>query len=277
MKAVFVIYILCFLFRAVEYMIIRTDQSILGEAVLHKLTGILILAVSLNYFSLRWQDIGFTKRESGLYILYGLLLGVAVFALAYGAEWIVQSAAGKSPVFDVYVSSYALTENRGRQAGLTFFAVCIAGNIINVLMEEGVFRGLFLKLLGIKYPFWKAVVISSLLFGVWHIAAPLRGFLDGDISAGGAAMAALTLVLAAGLTGAKCCLLARLTGSLWMPMADHFVNNTIVNLLHVVTVSGADEWMSLRITIAQTVSFIFVLTLYLWKKKHIYISSGPVI
>ena len=47
-----------------------------------------------------------------------------------------------------------------------------------------------------------------------------------------------------------------------MAMGDHFVNNTIVNILHVISTSGTDELMILRISIAQSVSFIIVLIWY---------------
>ena len=50
-----------------------------------------------------------------------------------------------------------------------------------------------------------------------------------------------------------------MSGSIYMSMGDHFFNNTIVNLLHVVTNTGADEMMTVRIFIAQSLSFVLVL------------------
>ncbi|MEA4971036.1 MAG: CPBP family intramembrane glutamic endopeptidase [Candidatus Pelethousia sp.] len=243
-------------------MLLRTDQSIFGEAFVHKLAGILVLALAVRYYSFTWPQVGFSGLSAWKKALYGLLLGAGVFAVAYGTEYLIQTAAGKAPSLQVYVTSYAVTGNQGKETGLMFFAFCIVGNIINVVMEEGVFRGLFIRLLETRYSFIKALVLSSLLFGLWHIAAPVRSLLDGEISILGAAMYALMLVITAGLTGAKVCLLAKMTGSLWMPMADHFVNNTIVNILHVVTLSGADELQTMRIAAAQTISFLVVLLLY---------------
>lgn len=80
----------------------------------------------------------------------------------------------------------------------------------------------------------------------------------------GALLSALILILTTGITGAKFCLLTKSTGSLWLPMADHFFNNTIINILHIVTDSGTDELQVFRISIAQTVSFLIVLYIY-WK------------
>ena len=54
-----------------------------------------------------------------------------------------------------------------------------------------------------------------------------------------------------------------MTNNLYMAMGDHFVNNTIVNILHVVSKTGADELQFVRITVAQTLSFIIVLVYYL--------------
>ncbi len=262
-RSILLIYCTCFVFRAIEYMFIRTDQSLFGEAFIHKLIGILILALAIRYFAFRWPEVGLTVRDAWKKVLYGLLLGLSVFFVAYGTEFLIQHFAGNAPSLQVYVTSYAIDGNQGKQLGLLFFVFCIVGNIINVAMEEGVFRGLFVKLMETRHSFLKAMILSSVLFGFWHIAAPVRSLLDGDISAAGAAISILSLVLASGITGAKFCLLTKITGSLWMAMADHFVNNTIVNMLHIVTASGADELQVVRISIAQAVSFIVVLVLFL--------------
>lgn len=261
-KSILIIYFLCFIFRWIEYIFIRTDQSIFGEAFIHKLIGIIILGSALRYFTLSWSEIGFKDNSVVKYTFYGFLLGVLVFILAYGIELIIHMSKGNNPVLEFYVTSYGIDGNLGRQTGLMFFAFCIIGNIINVVMEEGLFRGLFIKIGEDKYAFIKIAIFTSILFGIWHIAAPLRSLLDGDRSVTGAIMYSLMLIFTSGITGFKFALLLKITGSIWMPMADHFFNNTIINLLHLITISGADELQMLRITIAQTVSFIIVLFIY---------------
>ncbi len=261
---ILVLYAACWVLRALEYMVLRTDQTFWGEAFVHKLGGILILALALQYFALRWREIGLVKKSMLKNLLLGLLLGAVSYSVAYGAELLVQMMTGNAPSLQGYVTGYTIDGNRGRETGFIFVALCVIGNIINVVMEEGVFRGLFIRLSESRYSFLNAALFSSALFGLWHIAAPVRSLLDGEMGTAQAAITAAVLVLTTGITGLKFCLLTRLSGSLWTAMADHFLNNTIINTLHVVSASGADVLQVMRISIAQTLSFILVLVLY-WR------------
>ena len=263
------VYLLCYCFRLIEYMVIRTDRMVIGEAFIHKVMGIIILAVVLRYVGYRWREIGFAKDKALRYTLLGLLLGVAAFIIAYGAEMLIHLMNGNAPRLSVYISSYSITGNNVMQTNALFFAVCIAGNILNVIMEEGVFRGLFIKLFEKKTSFLIAMLCSSLLFGLWHLAAPLRALLDGDLQLNSFVMVSLMQVLLTSVVGLMLCLLVKVTGNIWTAMAVHFVNNFIVNILHVVTMSGADELQVIRLSVAQTLICVLVLFVYIRKKSYL--------
>lgn len=262
MPAVLLIYAVCFLFRVFDYFVLRTDQSFLGEAFVHKLIGIALLYVCAAFFKYKRNEIGYAKDNAAANTLKGLGFGLATFAIAYAVEILIVAVQGRFESLDLYVSAYAVDGNIGNQTAFVFFAICMIGNIINVVMEEGVFRGLFQKLLENKFSFLPAAVIASVLFGFWHIMAPVRSFYDGTMSTGGFIANTIMLVVTSTLVGFKFAMMTKLTGSLYMAMGDHFVNNTIVNMLHVVTDTGADELMVVRISIAQSVSFIAVLIWY---------------
>ena len=262
LSVVLIIYLICFMFRILEYFILRTDQTFWSEAFIHKLIGIAVLFVVIKHFDFTFKEIGFTKSKTILYILKGLAFGLVIFVLAYSAEILVLALHGNFKTLALYVSAYSIDGNIGHQTALVFFVFCIIGNIINVVMEEGMFRGLFPKLLEHKYTFIISAVIASVLFGMWHIMAPIRDYYDGTMSMSGFIANSVMLVITSALVGFKFAMITKLTGNLYMAMGDHFVNNTIVNILHVISITGTDELMILRISIAQSVSFIIVLIWY---------------
>ena len=262
LSVVLIIYLICFMFRILEYFILRTDRTFWGEAFIHKLIGIAVLFVVIKLFDFTFKEIGFAKGKTILCISKGLAFGLVIFVLAYSAEILVLALHGNFKTLALYVSAYSVDGNIGHQTALVFFAICIVGNIINVVMEEGMFRGLFPKLLEHKYTFIISAVIASVLFGMWHIMAPIRDYYDGTMSMSGFIANSVMLVITSALVGFKFAMITKLTGNLYMAMGDHFVNNTIVNILHVISTSGTDELMILRISIAQSVSFIIVLIWY---------------
>ena len=260
---ILLVYILCFVFRGFEYFVLRTDQTVWGEAFIHKLIGIMIFYAVAKIYGMNLKDIGFDKNSVLRNLFKGLGFGLSVFIVAYIVEILILVVQNKFTMIQIYVSAYAIDGNIGNQTTLIFFIICIIGNIINVIMEEGLFRGLFQKILEHKYSFIVSALISSSLFGIWHIMAPVRSYCDGMIEMSGLLANMIMLIVTSGIIGFKFCLLAKMTGSLYMSMSDHFVNNLIVNIFHVISDTGVDELQVVRIAVAQSLSFIIVLIYYM--------------
>lgn len=258
MLAVISVYFICFILRFMEYFLLRTDETFWGEAFIHKLLGIVILFAALKVYRLKPAEIGFVKKDALRRLSEGMAFGLFVFVPAYSVEIFIHIMQGRFEALSVYVSAYSVTGTIGMQTGFLFFLICIAGNIINIIMEEGVFRGLFQKLLEKRYSFFLSAVIGSSLFGLWHIVAPVRSYYDGSLSRNGFIANTILLTTTSALVGFKFALMTKLTDSLYMAMGHHFINNVIVNMLHVVSDNGADTFMVVRIAIAQSISFIIV-------------------
>ena len=267
LTAVLAIYFICYGFRVFEYFILRTDKTWVGEAVVHKLTGIVMLFAALGFLRETLADIGLARKGGLRNIGKGLFFGIGVFIVAYAVEIMMAIAGGTFVSLQVYVSTYAVDQNLGHRTEWLFYIICIVGNMVYVFMEEGIFRGLFQKILEKKYSFMCSALIASILFGLWHIVGPIRNYFDGVSGVEGMIANAIMLTVTSALVGFKFALLTKMTGSLYMAMGDHFVNNTIVNILHVVSETGVDEMMFVRITIAQSVSFLLVLICYI-RREH---------
>ena len=87
------------------------------------------------------------------------------------------------------------------------------------VVEELLFRGVVLRGLMLRLPFWAAAVLSSLAFAVLHVQS--------------AGPAALLTVVAIGTLGLGLCLLARRTGRLGPSIGVHALYNAGVLLLTV--------------------------------------------
>ena len=123
-----------------------------------------------------------------------------------------------------------------------------------------------------KYDIKKTIFIAAFLFGLWHLVTPFRSLLDGDMNLLSFIVMSIGYVILSTIMGIKWGLLYKMTGSIWMGLADHFFNNCVVtNLLHVVTSSGVDEMQIARVLIGELTSFIAVL-IYM-KVKNIKIKS----
>ena len=173
---------LCLSVRFVEYFLIETDKTAIVCHVLHKVIGIILLALVLKKINLTWRDIGFQRDGFVSGILKGLLLGSICFAVSFGLELGILALQGNSAHLEIYISSFSLTGSQIKNTDFVFFLLCVLFNIINVWMEEGVFRGLFIKILSETKPFMQANYIAAFLFGVWHIVMPIRSCINGEMS-----------------------------------------------------------------------------------------------
>ena len=254
------IFALCGLARLIEYFVIRTDETMMAENFLHKIFGIVILAVLLPLLHSSWQGIGFVRSGIGSGLVKGLLLGCCCFIPAYSIECLLLYHANRNVSLSFYVSGFALNGESTAHYGILFLLLCVVFNIINVWMEEGIFRGLFMYILRQKQSFTSAALFIALLFGVWHWVMPLRDYADGNSSLANLLVMGVGYILLAGMMSIKWSVLYKITGALWMGLGDHLLNNVMVtNLLHVISNGEADHLQIVRIMIGQLLSFSAVM------------------
>ena len=265
-----VIFLVCSIARITEYFFIRTDESILAENFTHKVFGIVVLVAVLFLAKLSWKDIGFTKTKVVQNVFKGLLLGTACFSIAYLIEVIILYCMNGNVQLAFYTSSFSLNSEAVIQGSIGFILLCIGFNLINVWMEEGIFRGLFHRILSEKISFTASMFFTALLFGVWHWVMPMRDFIEGKSSIGNLLVMGIGYIILSGIMSIKWSMLYKITGSLWMGLGDHLFNNVVVtNLLHVISNGEADSMQIVRILIGQLISFVLVLIYYKKQNKKI--------
>ena len=251
-----IIYAILFAIRSVEILALRMDETIFNENFIHKTIGV----IALIFFIILIPNIGFKDNKPIKNIGIGLALGVSAFLISYSVECLILSIKNGSVGLEFYVTRFSIESKEvEKYTAFSFILICIVFNIINVIMEEGFFRGLFTKILSKDHTVKISIIISAILFGVWHIVSPFRDFLDGESSFLNFLVMGLGYIILSFLMGLKWGMLYKLTGSLYAGMVDHFINNCIAtNLLHVISGGEADSLMIVRVLIAQALSLAFI-------------------
>jgi membrane protease YdiL (CAAX protease family) len=165
-------------------------------------------------------------------------LGLARSTWPAGLRW---GAAAATLVGAAYALAYlitpvrqALPESDGEIGRAALWAVLVVIPLGTVFPEELAFRGLALALLGRWYGVLSGILLSSGLFGLWHIVASLGG---GPANAaivgvvGGDAAGTVTRVIATvvftTLGGVVLCWLRLRSNSLLAPILAHWTINAL--------------------------------------------------
>jgi uncharacterized protein len=163
-------------------------------------------------------------------------LGLARSAWPAGLRW---GAAAAALVGAAYAVAYllapvrqALPEAEGGLGRAVLWTVLVVIPLGTVVPEELAFRGLLLALLGRRRGVLAATLLSSGLFGLWHVLPSLGGgaanaaiadVVGGD--AAGTALRVAVTVVSTSVAGVVLCWLRLRSGSLLAPILAHWTVN----------------------------------------------------
>lgn len=165
-------------------------------------------------------------------------LGLARSTWPAGLRW---GGAAAAPVGAAYALGYlvtpvrqALPDGNGGLGRAVLWAVLVVIPLGTVLPEELAFRGLLLSLLGRQYGVLAGTLLSSGLFGLWHVVASLGGgaanavivgMVGGD--AAGTVLRVIATVGFTALAGVVLCWLRLRSDSLLAPILAHWAVNAL--------------------------------------------------
>ena len=269
-----IMFVICSVIKDIEFLYIKTDSTFIGENVICKIVCIIATVITSYKLGYKLSDIGFKNKSVLKYACCGFGLGIVTFAVSYGIEMLILAINGANPKLSVYITNFGLT-GATNEISLSFTAVviCIIGNIINVLAEEGLFRGIILKSVSDIWGFRTGNFIQALLFGFWHVITCVLGVIDGSMTIGMAFVFAIGYVVLAGILAIEWGTCVNMTGVLWVGMFEHFFNNFVSNALHVLSTGAdgtieADNMQILRIVLSNILSLTIVLMINSCKKSR---------
>ena len=261
------VYVICSVVKYIEFFFIQTDQTFIADNVICKIFSIIVLAAVLAIWKLSFKKIGFDLSRIWKNMFYGFALGIITFAVSYLLEILTLFAQGKNVRLGFYVTNFALScATNTVDLSISALLICMAGNIINVVAEEGLFRGLFLYLAKEPFGFRKANFIQALLFGTWHFVSVALELRNGTMTIPTAIVMTVGYIILAGILALEWGTCVSMTGVLWVGVFEHYFNNFIGNTLHVITETGTDELQIPRIVLSNILSLTVVLLLNRRKK-----------
>jgi len=232
-------------FKLVDHFVLRLDER-LGEIILSKSLGFVLVILFVWLAGRKLRDIGFHTRFLGRSIVIASSVTLAAFLVAYGVAYVIQYLNNAEPALLLD----AIDSKVGVSGGLVFGLWLVFGNCINAFMEEGLFRGVMIRLFRRKLSFWGSNWLQACLFGIWHLPWVIKYYQLGTIETPGEVLFAifsnsipqLIMGLAWGYLYLK-------TDNLWAPWIAHVFANTISNLLHITSLNGLDSDFSLRMAV----------------------------
>lgn len=230
---VFVLFLLAYSFKILDSFILRLDE-LLGEAILTKALGFGLVALYIWISKKKLSDIGFHTRNLGKSLLISAVSFIGLYIVAFGAQLISLRAGGENAKLVLA----AVDPKTGMAGGFLFAIWLLLANLVNSAMEEGLFRGLMIRHLLLRYSAWGSILFQAGLFALWHLNWPIRHLLDGDANLEQAAFEALALLLSTSIAGIVWGYLYLKTDNLWPAFLAHALNNGIFNVLFFQTSVG---------------------------------------
>lgn len=258
-----ILMLIALVFRLVDIFILRLDE-LWGEIILSKALGFCLVILFLYLIGKKSAAIGLGISQFGRGLFIGAVLAFLPFIFSYTIEWFVLAQSGEKPGLLLA----GIDPKAGVSGGVLFGFWLVIGNFINAFMEEGLFRGVMLKLFRIKLPFLQANGLQALLFGAWHLVWVVKWYQTGSITTPGEISGAfVTNFLPQLLMGLVWGYAFLKTGNLWIPWTAHTITNTVLNLVHITTVNGMDEGLTIRMLSFIILSFLTLFAVRAFSKR----------
>jgi len=258
-QATFFLLLLALVLRFLDVFVLRLDER-WGEILLSKALAFLLILAYLHALHRRAADIGFHTHHLASSAVIAVTVTMLALAVGYGAEWIYVTLGTWQPGVVLGPPRPHPASPFASLGAVWFGAWLVFGNVVNSLMEEGLFRGVMLTHFRTRLTPWKANFLQALLFGLWHLVWPLKMFLTGQATASLALGVCVSYLIASGIVGLLYGYMFLRTGNLWASWIGHTLHNSTFNLVHTATPGGLDPGIMVR---GLVMSFAFLFSLLL--------------
>jgi membrane protease YdiL (CAAX protease family) len=218
--------------RSIEVFVLRLD-ALPDKTIVSRVLGFLLVLGYLRVLRRPISSIGLHAKNFDKAFLIGGPSLVILYVTLYAVQFYRLSIAGETPRL-VFA---AIDKETGAMGGLFFTLFYLFGQIVNVFMEESIFRGVMLPHFMRRFSFWQANALQAFLFGLAHLVWPLSSWVSGQATSGEAVAEAASLLIFTTVGGLVFGYLYYRTDSLWTAVFAHLIDNVVGLFFHIQTVS----------------------------------------
>lgn len=256
----FLLTAIIFIIQAVDVFFIKSDNTIFGDTVIARALGlIMVLAASkMLKFHIGRRCLG---RFGWFFeLLYGVGFSLAPIIVIYASELGYFKIKGFYSEISIFLLPPNSTE-RGLLLALVAYAFAL---IINVLFKE-LYRGFMLNQLCQKFGEKKSNYIQSIIFTLLSFLPVIGAFAEGGFKNMPTADVAITILASAAavfVSSMRWGYYYKVNGSVWMAIADHFVNMLIMTCVYLSPDRLPAKWLLVKSLVIQLISCVIFIPFY---------------
>lgn len=264
-KATIIAILAIFVMQIIDVFIIKSNKTVLADTTFARITGIIIILVAAKalHFNIKRRCLD----SYGWYfeLLYGVFFSVASLATVYIVELIYFKIKG----FYADVRFFFLPPNGTEYPVAVLISAYAVGLLLTVIFKE-LFRSFLLNQIYKKTGKKKANIIQAALLTLLFCIPVAGMFLNGEFS--GRSQTDIIISISASVAAVfigslKWGYFYRVNGSIWMAIADSFVNSFVLNWIYLSPDRLPDKWLLVKCLVVQIVSCAMFIPFYYHRER----------
>ncbi len=249
-----------FIIQAIDVFFIKSDNTIFGDTVIARVLGLFaVLAASkMLKFNIGRRCLG---RFGWFFeLIYGIGFSLAPIVLIYAAELIYFKIKG----FYSDISIFILPPNSTEKGLIPAIAAYAFALIVNVVFKE-LYRGFMLNRLCKKLGEKKSNYVQSIIFTALSFLPAIGAFAEGGFKNMPTADVVITISASAAavfVSSIRWGYYYKVNGSVWMAIADHYVNAFIMTCIYLSPDRLPDKWLLVKSLVIQLISCVIFIPFY---------------
>ena len=266
----YIAFVLVFACQVIDVFFVHSRDSLFGGDVASRIAGIAIVIVASVILKFNVRKICFKKYGWFAEMLYGFFLAAVPVGICLGAEFLFLKYVRGFSDFTINISFPNVSSDMGLKSMLTAVGLYVFTVFLESLFKELFFRGFLISQFHGKYGVNKSIFIQTIFYTLMLVPMIVHSYMTGRFAGYGMKM---TVYIIAGnllldfISGIKWGLFYKVNGTVWMQVADHFVNNMLLTCFCITKGVMPVKWFVLYSLAVQAISFVMFIPLYFNRDK----------